>query len=137
MYNNIQFKAGLEIHQQLDTKKLFCNCPYLLRSDAPLKEIKRKLHAIAGESGEVDEAVKHEASLDKEFIYQVYDTNCLVELDDQPPNEINEEALDIALQIALLLHCEILPVTQIMRKTVIDGSNTGGFQRTVLIAQNG
>jgi len=50
---------------------------------------------------------------------------------------INEEALEIAMQISLLLNCEILQASQIMRKTVIDGSNTSGFQRTVLIARNG
>ncbi|MEM3113262.1 MAG: Glu-tRNA(Gln) amidotransferase subunit GatE [Candidatus Pacearchaeota archaeon] len=136
--NAIKIKAGLEIHQQLDTNKLFCNCPSVLINDNPDFEIKRKLHAIAGETGEIDLAVEHEASLDKEFIYQGYNsTICLVELDEEPPEQINKEALKIALQIALLLNCDILPVTQIMRKTVIDGSNTGGFQRTVLIAQNG
>jgi Glu-tRNA(Gln) amidotransferase subunit E-like FAD-binding protein len=60
-----------------------------------------------------------------------------VELDEEPPHEINDEALKIALQVALLLNCEIIQDTQIMRKTVIDGSNTSGFQRTVLIAENG
>ncbi len=132
-----ELKIGLEIHQQLNTNKLFCKCPSVLRNDNPLYEVKRKLHAVAGETGEVDIAAKHEASLDKEFIYQCYDTTCLIELDEQPPLLINEEALEIALHIALLLNCEIIPVTQIMRKTVIDGSNTSGFQRTVLIARNG
>lgn len=136
-YQELGFKCGLEIHQQLDTKKLFCNCPSLLRKDEPDFEIKRKLHAVAGESGEVDVAAKHEAGLGKEFIYQGYDTTCLVELDEEPPHQINEESLKIALQISILLHAKIIPVTQIMRKTVIDGSNTSGFQRTVLIAKEG
>jgi len=136
-YSNIGMKAGLEIHQQLDTLKLFCNCPSILRNDTPNFEIKRKLHAIAGETGEIDQAVKHEAEKDKDFIYQGYDTTCLVELDESPPEMINSEALKIAIQVALLLNCDIIPATQIMRKTVIDGSNTGGFQRTVLIARNG
>ncbi len=136
-YEKLGFKCGLEIHQQLDTKKLFCDCPSLLRKDEPDFEIKRKLHVVAGESGEVDIAAKHEAGLGKEFIYQGYDTTCLVELDEEPPHQINKESLKIALQIALLLHAKIIPVTQIMRKTVIDGSNTSGFQRTVLIAKDG
>jgi len=136
-YQELGFKCGLEIHQQLDTKKLFCDCPSLLRKDEPDFEIKRKLHVVAGESGEVDIAAKHEAGLGKEFIYQGYDTTCLVELDEEPPHQINKESLKIALQIALLLHAKIIPVTQIMRKTVIDGSNTSGFQRTVLIAKDG
>jgi len=137
-YKKIKLKAGLEIHQQLDTNKLFCNCPSLLRKDSPDFEIKRKLHAVAGEEGEVDTAVEYEASLNKQFVYQGYsDTTCLVELDEEPPHEINQNALDEAVKIALLFNCEIYPVSQIMRKTVIDGSNTSGFQRTVLIAHSG
>ncbi len=136
-YEKLKFKSGLEIHQQLDSSKLFCNCPSLLRKDEPDFVIKRKLHAVAGESGEVDVAAKHQASLDKDFEYQGYNTTCLVELDEEPPHEINKEALEIALHISLLLNCKIMPITQIMRKTVIDGSNTSGFQRTVLIAKDG
>jgi Glu-tRNA(Gln) amidotransferase subunit E-like FAD-binding protein len=136
-YSGLGIKSGLEIHQQLNTRKLFCNCPSILRSDEPDFEIKRKLHAVAGEAGETDIAARHEAGLGKQFVYQVYDSVCLVELDEEPPHEINKEALKIALQISLLLNCKIVPLTQIMRKTVIDGSNTSGFQRTVLIAKNG
>jgi len=139
--NHIQLglKAGLEIHQQLNSSsKLFCRCPSFLRSDQPNVLIKRKLHKVAGEMGEIDQAVAHEASLDKEFIYQGYnDTTCLLEYDECPPYDINKDALEEALKIALLLNCEIYPVTQIMRKTVIDGSNTGGFQRTVLLGHSG
>ncbi len=136
-YKKAGLKSGLEIHQQLDTHKLFCNCPSLLRQDAPKFRVERKLHAVAGESGEVDMAASYEARREREFIYEGYDTTCLVELDEEPPHSINQEALEIAIQISLLLNCEILPVVQIMRKTVIDGSNTSGFQRTVLIARNG
>jgi len=137
-YEKLKFKSGLEIHQQLDSSKLFCNCPSVLRNDEPDFEIKRKLHAVAGESGEIDIAAQHQAKLDKEFIYQGYNENtCLVELDEEPPHEINKEALKIAIQIALLMNMKIVPITQIMRKTVIDGSNTSGFQRTVLIAMKG
>ena len=133
----MKIKSGLEIHQQLNTNKLFCNCPSILRNDEPGFKVSRKLHAVAGESGEVDIAAKYESIKDKEFIYQGYDTTCLVELDEEPPYPINLEALQIGLHIALLLNCDILPITQIMRKTVINGSNTSGFQRTVLIARNG
>jgi Glu-tRNA(Gln) amidotransferase subunit E-like FAD-binding protein len=137
-YSAFKFKSGLEIHQQLDSHKLFCNCPSILRNDEPDFTVQRKLHAVAGESGEVDVAAQYQANLKKEFIYQGYKSNtCLIELDEEPPHEINKEALKIALQIALLLNCTIIPVTQIMRKTVIDGSNTSGFQRTVLIARDG
>lgn len=137
MEENIGLKAGLEIHQQLETKKLFCNCPSTLRSDEPSFRVERKLNPVVGESGKIDTAAAHEKIKDKTFIYEVYDTNCLVELDEEPPHEMNQEALKIALQIALLLNCKIFPVTQIMRKTVVDGSNTSGFQRTALIAHDG
>ncbi len=138
MFKKSELKCGLEIHQQLNTKKLFCECPSILRSEEPDFTIKRKLHAVAGESGEVDIAAKYQASLNKHFIYQGYeDTTCLIELDESPPREINVDALRIATQVALLLNCKIIPITQIMRKTVIDGSNTSGFQRTVLIAHGG
>ncbi|MFZ1970610.1 MAG: Glu-tRNA(Gln) amidotransferase subunit GatE [Candidatus Nanoarchaeia archaeon] len=137
-YSELGLKCGLEIHQQLNTKKLFCDCPSLLRSEDPDFFIRRKLHAVAGESGEVDVAAKYQSSLNKNFVYQGYeDTTCLVELDESPPREINKDALKIAVQVSLLLNCKIIPITQIMRKTVIDGSNTSGFQRTVLIAGDG
>ena len=136
-YNKIGLRVGIEAHQQLDTSKLFCNCPSILRKDEPDFEVIRKLHAIAGESGEIDIAAQHEAELRKEFVYQGYDTTCLVELDEEPPHEINKEALMISLHIALLMNMRLVPITQIMRKTVIDGSNTSGFQRSVLIAQDG
>src|SRR3989344_5012029 len=130
-YKQIGFKAGLEIHQQLDTPKLFSGAPSFLRNDEPHYRIERKLHAVAGESGKVDEAVAHEASLRKTFVYEGYhDTISLVELDDEPAHAVNQEAFDVALTVALLLNCEIYLVTQVMRKTVIDGSNTSGFQRT-------
>ncbi len=132
------FKAGLEIHQQLDTGKLFCRCPSILRSEEPDYFIARKLHAIAGETGEVDVAVQFEAEREREFLYECYRDNvCLVDIDEEPPREIDSQALKITLQVALLLNCEIIPYTQIMRKTVIDGSNVSGFQRTMLIAKNG
>lgn len=136
-YKKIGLKSGLEIHQQLDTHKLFCNCPSLLRTDEPQYEIKRTLNPVVGETGEVDIAVQHEAKQNKNFIYQVYDTNCNVELDEEPPHQINQDALKIAIQIAHLLNCKIFPVTQVMRKTVTDGSNTSGFQRTLLLAHDG
>ena len=136
-YKRIGFKAGLEIHQQLDTHKLFCECPSVLRTDEPLKTTKRKIHMVAGESGKIDVAAKSQSEKDMDYFYQSYDTTCLVELDEEPPHEINKEALKITLEISLLLNCKIFPITQIMRKTVVDGSNTTGFQRTILVAHDG
>ena len=136
-YKKVGLKAGLEIHQQLNTKKLFCNCPSILRNDESSYTIKRKLNPVVGETGIIDVAAVYEKSKDETFTYHVFDTNCLVELDEEPPHQINKEALEIALQICHLLNAKIFPVTQIMRKTVINGSNTSGFQRTVLIAHDG
>ena len=136
-YEKIGLKAGLEVHQQLNTNKLFCNCPTLLRNDEPLFRIKRKLNPVIGETGKIDSAALYEKEKNQTFEYLVYDTNCLVELDEEPPHEINQDSLKIAIQIALLFNCKIFPVTQVMRKTVIDGSNTSGFQRTVLIGYDG
>lgn len=137
-YVKIGFRAGLEIHQQLDTPKLFSGAASYLRSDAPHYTVVRKLHVVAGEGGEVDVAAAHEASHDRTFYYESYrDTTTLVDLDEEPPRPITEAALDVALQVALLLHCEIYPVTQVMRKTILDGSIPSGFQRTVLLARDG
>ncbi len=138
MEKEIALKCGLEIHQQIDTKKLFCSCPSILRQEKPDYTIHRRLHVVAGESGEIDTAVKHEAEKAVEFEYEGYNDNCcLVEIDEEPPHQINQEALKVSIQLALLLNCEVLPYTQIMRKTVIDGSNVSGFQRTLLIARKG
>lgn len=138
-YEKSKLKAGLEIHQQLDTHKLFCNCPSILRNDEEniIKQVKRKLNPVVGETGEIDAAAMHEYKKGKTYIYNFYDTNCLVELDEEPPHEINKEALKTAIQIAHLLNCKIFPVTHVMRKTVIDGTNTSGFQRTALIGHDG
>ncbi|HVY01842.1 MAG TPA: Glu-tRNA(Gln) amidotransferase subunit GatE [Candidatus Nanoarchaeia archaeon] len=138
-YSKIGLKAGIEIHQQLETsEKLFSHAPSYLRNEKADYIVQRKLHKVAGEQGQVDAAVKHEAEQDREFHYEGYnDTVSLVELDEEPPYMVNQEALEECLKVALLLNCEIYQNTQIMRKTVIDGSNTSGFQRTVLIGHDG
>jgi Glu-tRNA(Gln) amidotransferase subunit E-like FAD-binding protein len=98
----------------------------------------RKLRAVAGEMGQIDIAAIYEYLRDRTFYYQVFnDSTCLVELDEEPPHEINKEAFEIALQIARLLKCEIPNEIHVMRKTVIDGSNTAGFQRTAIVGING
>lgn len=133
-------KVGLEIHQQVAGKKLFCNCPAELaqENEQPSLVIKRELRAVVGESGELDIAAAHEQQKQKYFLYNCYDQyNCLVDVDEEPPQPVNAEALETALIVAKLLHAEIVDEIQVMRKTVIDGSNTTGFQRTALIAMNG
>jgi len=73
----------------------------------------------------------------KRFVYKAYDTTCLVEADEEPPREINMEALKIAILIGKMLNMEFVDEVHVMRKIVIDGSNTTGFQRTALIAFDG
>ncbi len=131
-------KVGLEIHQQLDVGKLFCSCEAELRKDKPDFTVERQLRAVAGETGRVDIAAQAAQAKGLKYIYEGYDANtCLVELDEEPPHLVNQEALAIALQVSLMLHCEIPDRIQIMRKTVVDGSNTTGFQRTACIGMNG
>ena len=138
MHKKLGLKCGIEIHQQLEGKKLFCSCPTLLRDDDPHFTIRRKIRASAGEGGKVDVAARQEQLLNKTFIYQGYhDTTCLVETDSEPPHPINQDALYTGLQLCKLVKAKISPVIQIMRKTVANGSNTSGFQRTGLIARKG
>lgn len=137
-FKKLGFKSGLEIHQQLNTNKLFCECPSILKETSPDFTIKRRLRAVAGEKGEIDVAAFYEQLKGKYFIYEgYYDNTCLVELDEEPPHSINKEALKIAITVSKLMHCSIPKQVQVMRKTVVDGSNTSAFQRTVLIGRNG
>ena len=138
-YEKIGFKCGLEIHNRLNTKtKLFCNCKPRFSINKPIAIIKRKLRAVAGELGQVDIAATYEYLRDRTFFYQSYpEETCLVCIDEEPPRSINKEALEIALQIAKLLKAEIPDEIHIMRKTVIDGSNTCAFQRTAIVGLNG
>ncbi|MDI6737102.1 MAG: Glu-tRNA(Gln) amidotransferase subunit GatE, partial [Nanoarchaeota archaeon] len=138
-YEKLGFRCGIEIHQQLETHKLFCSCPSLVNDESkPDIILKRKIRAVAGETGEVDKAAAFEKQRNRTFIYEACRTSsCLVELDEEPPHEVNREALMIALEIALLLNAKPVDQIQFMRKTVIDGSNVSGFQRTALIATDG
>ncbi|MDI3473795.1 MAG: glutamyl-tRNA(Gln) amidotransferase subunit [Candidatus Woesearchaeota archaeon] len=136
-FSNIGFKAGLEIHQQLDTQKLFCSC----RGDNEDKydfEVERRLNISKSEMGEIDPAALHELEKSKSFLYRgTMNSSCLVELDEEPPHEISREPLEIAIQVARLFNAKIVDSIEFMRKIVIDGSNTAGFQRTALIATDG
>jgi len=131
-------KIGLEIHQRLDSAKLFCNCPSAFSEHAPDFIINRKLHPVFSELGETDAASKAEFLKNRIFEYQVFHSNnCLVETDEEPPGLLNTEALKIALNISSHLNAVPVDEVHIMRKMVLDGSNTSGFQRTSIIALNG
>jgi glutamyl-tRNA(Gln) amidotransferase subunit E len=138
-YKEIGLRAGLEIHQQLDTaEKLFCRCPTCLRNtDAHTHEYFRYLRATESELGELDRAAEEEMMVMRRFTYYAYDTTCLVEDDEEPPAPLNTEALQITLSIAKLFGMHPVEQVHTMRKLVIDGSNTCGFQRTALIALQG
>ncbi|WP_049936516.1 Glu-tRNA(Gln) amidotransferase subunit GatE [Haloplanus natans] len=138
-YEALGLVAGLEIHQQLDTAtKLFCACPTERREpEEASRRFTRYLHPTKSELGELDEAAVEESMVDREFEYLAFDTTCLVEEDDEPPGRIDDEALDVALQIAALLDMTAVDQAHVMRKIVVDGSNTSGFQRTSLVGQDG
>jgi len=138
-YKELGLKVGLEIHFQLDVpKKLFCSCSTAMKEKEPIEIVKRKLHPVASELGEIDVAAQFEYLRNRTFYYKIFRNECcLVELDEEPPHSPNEEALKVALQIAKLLNCKIPEYIFVMRKTVIDGSNTSGFQRTMIVGFDG
>jgi len=138
-YNALGLMAGIEIHQQLNTReKLFCRCPTLLRPfEEHNGEFHRYLRATVSELGEIDRAAEEEMKNLRRFCYFTYDSTCLVENDEEPPAPLNGEALSVCLQIAKMFGMTPIPQVHTMRKLVIDGSNTSGFQRTALVAVNG
>lgn len=138
-YHQIGFKSGLEIHQQLLTsKKLFCRCPAGIYSHKYDAEILRHMRPTLSELGEYDGTALMEFKTKKDIIYHInHETVCTYEMDDTPPFEINEEALDISLEIGMLYNCSMIDEIHIARKQYLDGSIPTGFQRTVIVAVNG
>lgn len=138
-YEKLGFKCGLEIHKQLESRKLFCKCPSLVHDEGqPDIIVRRRLKASAGETGKIDAAALFEEKKGKEFIYEGKRTSCcLIELDEEPPMGPDRDALMIGLEVAMLLNATPVDEIIFMRKTVIDGSNVSGFQRTALLATNG
>jgi len=138
-YKKLGLTVGIEIHQELSTShKLFCSCPPELSKDLPDFSFRRRLRPAQSELGEVDPAALFEFQKGKTIIYEAdHRTSCLVEMDEEPPGELNSEALDIALQFSMMANASTVDEVQIMRKTVVDGSNTGGFQRTSVVSLGG
>jgi glutamyl-tRNA(Gln) amidotransferase subunit E len=136
--DKIGLKVGLEIHQQLAThKKLFCNCTPL-ESNEFSDKFSRKLRVSKSELGEYDPAAIFESKKSKKMIYYTNPANgCLVEQDEEPPHELDVDAKNIAILIACSLKSNIFSEIYPMRKMVIDGSNTSGFQRTMMVSQGG
>ena len=138
-YEKLGLMMGLEIHQQLNTtKKLFCPCECELTDKKPDYRVLRYLRPTQSELGKIDRAAFEESRRELTFCYDAYPHHtCLVETDDEPPHPLNQEALEIGLIIATLLNMQVVDEFHTMRKQVIDGSNTGGFQRTGLLAIQG
>ena len=138
-YGELGLVAGLEIHQQLDTAtKLFCDCPTERREpEESIRSFTRYLHPTRSELGELDDAAVEESRVDREFEYLAFDSTCLVEEDDEPPHRLDHEALSVTLEIAQLLDMDVVDQANVMRKIVVDGSNTSGFQRSTLVATDG
>lgn len=136
-YRALGLKVGLEVHQQLATHKLFCECESVLVEDGGGIRFRRRLRPTQSEMGEVDAAALEEAKRRLTFVYEATPNSCLVEADEEPPHPPNPEALDITLEIALLLDAKPVNEVDFMRKIVIDGSNTSGFQRSGLVALDG
>ncbi|MCX8197724.1 MAG: Glu-tRNA(Gln) amidotransferase subunit GatE [Candidatus Micrarchaeota archaeon] len=137
-------KCGIEIHQRIAGRKLFCRCPS--PSDHPSSDgskagearFTRRLHAVLSELGEMDAAVRMESIRQRQFSYAAsLNECCLVEADEEPPHQISQEALAAAVAICRLLKSKVVDELHVMRKNVIDGSNTSGFQRTALVGIGG
>ena len=138
-YSKVGLKTGLEVHQQLDTEtKLFCSCQPKLFKEEPEIAFLRRLRPTQSELGQIDPAAFFEFQKGVKILYEANrETSCLVEMDEEPPHDLNQEAVEISLTAALMMNAKPLDEIHVMRKTVIDGSNTTGFQRTCVIALDG
>lgn len=142
-YAALGFMCGLEIHQQLDTGKLFCRCKSdVIDADkvdeSTIFQLKRRLRPTESELGEMDAAAAAEARRGMTFVYRgIEGHSCLVDADEEPPHDPDADAMDITLTLSALVKADPVDEVQFMRKIVIDGSNTSGFQRTGLVATGG
>ena len=138
-YTKIGLKVGLEIHQQLNVNsKLFCSCPPELFKEEPEITFLRRLRPTQSELGQVDPAAYFEFQKGVKILYEANKaSSCLVEMDEEPPHPINVHAVEVVLTASLMMNMQPVDEVHVMRKTVIDGSNTTGFQRTCIIALDG
>jgi len=140
-YDRIGFMSGLEVHQQLLTKrKLFCRCPAGIyqTKDQYDAEVIRHMRPTLSELGEYDGTALMEFRTRKEIIYRIsHPTACTYEVDDTPPFPIDREALNIAIEIALTSKMNIVGEVHITRKQYLDGSIPTGFQRTAIVGIGG
>ncbi|NHJ87299.1 MAG: Glu-tRNA(Gln) amidotransferase subunit GatE [Asgard group archaeon] len=137
-YSSLGLKCGLELHQQLDTgRKLFCRCKTDLQLEAPDVTITRHMRPTLSELGEYDKAALMEYKKHKDIIYEIHESTCTYEIDETPPFEPDNNAIDLAIEIALMLDMSILDELHVNRKQYLDGSIPGGFQRTMMVGVEG
>lgn len=140
-YDRVGFMSGLEVHQQLLTKrKLFCRCPagVFQKPDQYDAEIVRHMRPTLSELGEYDGTALMEFKTRKEIIYRLANKNaCTYEVDDTPPFPIDREALEKAIEVSLASKLNIVGEVHITRKQYLDGSIPTGFQRTAIIGIEG
>lgn len=138
-YEQLGFKCGVEIHQQLLTgKKLFCRCAAGKYSKHHNAEVLRHMRPTLSEMGVYDGTALMEFKTKKEIIYQLNtDTVCTYEMDDTPPFLVNDDALDIVIEIAALLDSTVVDEMHVARKQYLDGSIPTGFQRTAIVGMGG
>ena len=93
------FMCGIEVHQQLATGKLHSRQPgvlYDVTIDTVPKDWKRfsrKLRPARGEGGAIDIAARFESRRNRSFVYVQSPNAGLIELDDQPPLDHDDEAI--------------------------------------------
>ncbi|MDG6967436.1 MAG: Glu-tRNA(Gln) amidotransferase subunit GatE [Nitrososphaerota archaeon] len=133
-----QFRVGLEVHQQLAAgRKLFCPCPITKSDELPLA-FERRLRPTQSELGQIDPAAVFEFNKGRVNLYRWNpESACLVEADEEPPHPPSTEAVETAMLMADVLGSRVVDEVHFMRKLVIDGSNTSGFQRTAIVGLGG
>jgi glutamyl-tRNA(Gln) amidotransferase subunit E len=138
-YEAVGFMSGLEVHQQLATShKLFCRCPAGLYTEAHDGEVLRHMRPTLSELGEYDGTALMEFKTKKEIIYLLNHLNvCTYEMDDTPPFLVNQEAIDVAIELCLMMNMDIIDEVHVARKQYLDGSIPTGFQRTAIIGVKG
>jgi glutamyl-tRNA(Gln) amidotransferase subunit E len=138
-YEAVGFISGLEVHQQLaTTHKLFCRCPAGLYTEDHDGEVLRHMRPTLSELGEYDGTALMEFKTKKEIIYLLNHLNvCTYEMDDTPPFLVNQEAIDVAIELCLMMNMDIIDEIHVARKQYLDGSIPTGFQRTAIIGVNG
>jgi len=138
-YADLGLISGLEVHQQLlTTRKLFCRCPAGRYSTEHQAEVLRHMRPTLSEMGEYDGTALMEFKTRKDIVYLLNnETVCTYEMDDAPPFEIDDLALDRSFAIARMLGCNIVSEVHITRKQYLDGSIPTGFQRTAIVGTDG